>query len=446
MSGKQITMSTENVNRLFQPAIDSRGPSSRYICSFEIEDRGKEYLPPLLPFYKRIWNSKILMHYNRLAAIFFLINFYFLLKVDVNPLNMVLVNMAAALIIRQHYVINLLFKVFTSVPLTWPLWFRAFCGKVYHFAGIHFACGLSSIVWYIYHLRSLPSISIVDGSILFLLVLLPTTAFFRHKYHDLFERTIRFGGWSLLLLFIIQFAGQVAESSLPIFEQWQFYLIIALYVNAILPWLRLKKVKVNINTPSNHVALTEFNYGVTPFAGSSTSISRSPLFEWHSFANIPSPDKPGFRLAISRAGDWTGEFIDNPPKHVWVKAIPTAGVGNIEKLFKKVVFVATGSGIGPCLPHLLAGEVPSTLVWSTRSPEKTYGKEFVDEILNVQPNAVIWDTTEKGKPDMIELSYKAYKEFGAEAIIVISNKKLTWQVVTGMENRGIPTYGAIFDS
>ena len=34
----------------------------------------------------------------------------------------------------------------------------------------------------------------------------------------------------------------------------------------------------------------------------------------------------------------------------------------------------------------------------------------------------------------------------AEAVIVIANKKLTWQVVYGMESRGIPAYGAIWDS
>ena len=71
-----------------------------------------------------------------------------------------------------------------------------------------------------------------------------------------------------------------------------------------LPWLRLRKVPVEIETPSNHVALSKFDYGVTPFAGSSTTISRNPLIEWHAFANVPSPNAEGFRLTISRAGDW----------------------------------------------------------------------------------------------------------------------------------------------
>ena len=175
-------------------------------------------------------------------------------------------------------------------------------------------------------------------------------------------------------------------------------------------------------------------------------MSRSPLLEWHSFANVPSPDEDGFRLTISRAGDWTGQFIDDCPNHVWVKGIPTAGVGNIDKLFRRVVWVATGSGIGPTLPHLLAHQVPAHLVWATRDPWATYGSGLVNEILAVQPQATIWDTQADGKPDMVKLAYQAVKAFDAEAVICISNKKLTWQVVEGMERIGIPAYGAIWDS
>ena len=213
-----------------------------------------------------------------------------------------------------------------------------------------------------------------------------------------------------------------------------------------LPWLRLRRVRVRIERPSSHVALARFDHGVTPFAGSSTAISRRPLAEWHSFANVPAPGQPGFRLTISRAGDWTGSFIEDAPETLWVKGITTAGVANIETLFTKVIYVATGSGIGPCLPHLLAEKVPARLVWATRDARATYGDALVDEILAVQPDATIWDTSRDGKPDMVALAYAAYRDFGAEAVICISNKKLTWQVVHGLERRGIPAYGAIWDS
>jgi hypothetical protein len=194
------------------------------------------------------------------------------------------------------------------------------------------------------------------------------------------------------------------------------------------------------------VAIVRFDHGVTPFPGSSTTVSRRPLLEWHSFANVPTPGESGFRLTISRAGDWTGSFIDDAPTHVWVKGITTAGVANIETLFRKVVYVATGSGIGPVLPHLLANAVPARLVWAARRPRETYGDTLVDEILARQPDALIWDTATDGKPDMVRLAYAAYRSSGAEAVICISNKRLTWQVVHGLERSGIPAYGAIWDS
>ncbi len=112
----------------------------------------------------------------------------------------------------------------------------------------------------------------------------------------------------------------------------------------------------------------------------------------------------------------------------------------------RVVYLATGSGIGPTLPHLIASKVPAQLVWATRSPRKTYGDALVDEILAVAPHATIWNTDQHGKPDLVSLAYAAYTSFGAEAVICISNKKVTWQVVHALERRGIPAFGPIWDS
>ena len=154
----------------------------------------------------------------------------------------------------------------------------------------------------------------------------------------------------------------------------------------------------------------------------------------------------GYRMTVSRAGDWTAEMIDDPPAHVWVRGIPTVGVINVKKLFSKVVIVTTGSGIGPALGYLLAAETPSQLVWATRDPTETYGAALVDEILTAQPEAIIWNTDELGRPDMLRLAYRAYITSGAEAVICVSNKTLTWNVVHGLEQRGIPAFGPVWDS
>lgn len=56
------------------------------------------------------------------------------------------------------------------------------------------------------------------------------------------------------------------------------------------------------------------------------------------------------------------------------------------------------------------------------------------------------DTRVHGKPDMVKLTYRLVKEFNAEAVAIISNQKLTQKVVYGMMSRGIPAFGAIWDS
>jgi hypothetical protein len=324
-------------------------------------------------------------------------------------------------------------------------------GKVYHFGGLHVGGAVAGTLWFLaYAVRlpdSHPSAGVMRTSYALglVLVLLVATAVrpMRTRFHDLFERVHRFGGWTALVLLWLQTAllrgGDLAAAP----GTWVLAVVTA---SVALPWLRLRRVPVAISRPSSHVALARFDHGVTPFAGSSTTISRRPLLEWHSFANVPAPGRAGFRLTVSRAGDWTGSFIDDAPERVWVKGITTAGVANIETLFHRVVYVATGSGIGPCLPHLLACRVPARLVWMARRPRQTYGDALVDEILAAQPGAVVWDTADLGKPDALSLAYEAYRAFDAEAVICISNQKLTWQVVHGLERCGIPAFGAIWDS
>ncbi|GAB3891075.1 hypothetical protein GCM10029964_063650 [Kibdelosporangium lantanae] len=357
----------------------------------------------------------------------------------VEPSTMVAANFTLAVLVRQQYVINLLFRLATGVPKHWPLRVRWTLGKVYHFGGLHVGAAVCATAWFLVLAATGPP-RVLSWTVAALLVVMVGFALpsFRARHHDVFERVHRFGGWTVLALSAVHsvvYGGQV--------DRW---LVLVAAVSVVLPWFRLRRVPVHIVRPSPHVAVVNFDYGVTPFAGSSTSVSRSPLVEWHSFANVPAPGRTGFRLTISRAGDWTGRLIDDMPTHLWVKGIPTAGVGNIDRLFAKVVWVATGSGIGPCLPHLLSGDTPARLVWSTRHPRRTYGDALVDEILGAQPDAVVWDTDSRGKPDLLTLAHQAYLDSGAEAVICISNKKTTWHIVEELEARGIPAFGAIWDS
>ena len=101
------------------------------------------------------------------------------------------------------------------------------------------------------------------------------------------------------------------------------------------------------------------------------------------------PNKPGHSLIVSRAGDWTAKQIEQPPTHVWVRGIPTCGVVRILPLFRRVVLVATGSGIGPCASFIFERRATIQLLWTSPDVRETFGKELVDAIMENAPGAVI---------------------------------------------------------
>jgi hypothetical protein len=435
-------------------------------------------LPARRPLWQRLGTLPMFSHYNRLVVLVLACNIAVLVYgitvgqwwstagVNLPMLSaLVVANLSLAILIRQQYLINLLFWLATRAPTTWPLAVRRSLAKVYHFGGLHSGGAMAAIAWFALLFGSMiwqrlegpggVSLTLIglSGGLLGLLLLVAVMAMqsLRGRFHNAFERTHRFAGWAALAMFwamtLVSAREQDRAAALNdvLAQSASFWMLLLVTMSIALPWLRLRKVPVSLVRPSSHAVIVRLEHH-TPFAGSATAISRNPLWEWHSFANIPTPGKEGFRLIISRAGDWTGAFIEQAPTHVWVKGITTAGVAHIETLFKSVVYIATGSGIGPVLPHLLAKQVPIRLIWSTRSPRATYGDSLVDEILEAQPDALIWDTDVSGKPDLLTLAYAAVQSFGAEAVICISNQRLTERVVEEMEARGIPAYGAIWDS
>jgi len=107
--------------------------------------------------------------------------------------------------------------------------------------------------------------------------------------------------------------------------------------------------------------------------------------------------------------------------------------------------VATGSGIGPILSLIHPGDLNCRIIWSTPNPETTYGDGIINSIYKADRNAIIWNTRTKGRPDLVHLIYQLYVEHNAEAVIIVSNPKVTRKVVYGLESRGIHAYGSLFD-
>jgi hypothetical protein len=375
-------------------------------------------------------------------------------------------NIGLAALVRQQYFVNVLFRMATSVPLRWPLRVRSALAQVYQFSGgVHVGCALSAIGWFTAFM-ALTAVRVLIGpasgleiavlavAAVILAVLggmvacaRPTA---REQHHNRFELTHRYGGWLSVVLFAVLTVLMAVSSGGSIVAAMAAspgtWIVLAVAVFVGIPWLQLRRVPVSVVTPSDHVALVTLDRGRRVRPGTASRIARRPLGEWHAFADMPSGDADASRMAVSRVGDWTARFIADRPESVWVRGVPTAGVVTVARLFNRVVWVATGSGIAPCLPQLLCDPTPARLVWVTRNPERTYGPELLGEILAAQPDTILCDTDAHSQPDLAGLAYRACQDTGAEAVICISNKKTTLRVVAQLRQRGMTAFGPIWDS
>ncbi|QRV91172.1 AMP binding enzyme [Ceratobasidium sp. AG-Ba] len=454
-----------------------RLPSGGAVTAAAAEKGGnvwEGYLDDELPDKKEPKVVRNLRHiifslYRRLFGVVFIVNMSIFIHALVKgglPANhigtVVVGNICGAVLMRQDYVLNLIFNIACAVPRSWPLAIRRIAGRVYHHGGAHSGSAISAIVWLVYFTVEVTrdvvrrrgasiATTVITYVVLALLLIMVWFAYPKRRStaHDNFERTHRFFGWAAtalvwaLVVLLTNDYKQPGESlAHALRHNASFWMICIITLSIVSSWARLRKVDVRSVVLSNHAIRLYFDYA-NPKTGHFVRISKSPLMEWHSFATAR---RPGFSLVVSRAGDWTGHTIENPPTKLWVRGVPTYGVLRIVPLFRRMVIVATGSGIGPCAPAIFEKRTPMRLLWTSPDVRKTFGNELVDKLLEASPDAVIYDTRKHGKPDMVKLTLRLVREFDAEAVAIISNQKLTEKVVYGMMSRGIPAFGAIWDS
>jgi ferredoxin-NADP reductase len=113
--------------------------------------------------------------------------------------------------------------------------------------------------------------------------------------------------------------------------------------------------------------------------------------------------------------------------------------------YSRVVVIATGAGIAPVIPHVIANSHKLCIVWIGNEHKQTYG-EILWSLLDSHPRCNIFDTGIYGRPNVEELTIQAVRDFGAQAVFCVSNKVVTEKLVKTCLRKGIPAYGATWDS
>ncbi|KAH7157928.1 integral membrane protein-like protein TmpA [Dactylonectria estremocensis] len=378
------------------------------------------------------------------------------------------INLVISVVIREEHVVNALYYVFTAFPKTYPLWFRRRMAKIYHLGGLHSGCGVAATFWFVLlsieKTASFSSDTDQDGTrwahivvvymldCLLIAMLVMAYPAVRVKMHNAFEAVHRLAGWSSLgLLWCLTVLDasidtpQGQSNAVAVFSSANFWLVLISTCSVVSTWMNCRKIPVQSERLSSHAIRMYFTYD-NPQPGTTIRLSSRPLFEWHAFATVNNPKETGFSVVISNAGDWTNKVINNPPREIWVRRTPTCGVLRIAPMFNSILLVATGSGIAPCLPVILAQQTIVHLFWSTRDPLETYGANVASVIINMGENAHIHNTSISGRPNTLPTIIDLYKRTGSEAVVVISNPKLTVDLVLDLEALGMAAFGPIWDS
>ncbi|KAI9720318.1 MAG: hypothetical protein M1828_005702 [Chrysothrix sp. TS-e1954] len=382
-----------------------------------------------------------------------------------NTLTAASINFACAIVCRNEHFVNLLFWISCLSKHSWPLGVRRRFARIYTYGGVHSGCAMAGLLWYlaftglvIEHLHVEPlvhpaiaTVTLVTVMLLLIIVMLALPSL-RARMHNKFEATHRFGGWSVIALFWTQvflqtYFTNTGSSRALLVHSPAFWCLCVISSCVIYPWTRLRMRAVRTERLSDHAIRLHFDYSQVDTC-ETVRLSDQPLVETHAFAAIPSArGGDGFSVLVSNAGDWTKKIINDPPSRLWSRGVPMYGVLRVAELFSPVLIIATGSGIGPCI-SLFNGrpKLDCRILWSTPSPYDTFGKDIVNHIYARDPRALIIDTRKTGRPDLVALAYKRYIETKAEAVLIISNPKVTRKVVYGLETRRVPIFAPIFDS
>ncbi|KAI8931336.1 hypothetical protein NX059_011676 [Plenodomus lindquistii] len=382
-------------------------------------------------------------------------------------------NLLVAVLVRQEDLINATFAFVAKTPVTWPLGLRKVIADLHHYGGLHVGSAISALLWYIFfvvtstisiaHHQQLATMtpwlwgSIITSYIFMVcLILVCITAHprLRSKFHNTFEHTHRFGGWFALLVLWINsgVASRGPDTVIPIYKSGALWLLFLTTSLVILPWLRIQRVPVTATQVSNREVKLTFPFANMPYT-STVKFAHSPMDEWHAFATCPSTEGSSASILISGAGDWTRAMIAAPATNLWMRNPPAVNFLALSPIFKSLLLVGTGAGIGPVLSLLTSPAIRRMreqgklikVLWTVAGPEQPHW-QFVQDIIRSVDSTPSILTSRGVRPQVAFEAGELVRKHELEAVMVVSNPKLTEEVLCKVKGMGVPAYGAAFDS
>ena len=413
-----------------------------------------------------------------LINILLLVDFYETIYLtDISTAIFSVSNILVAILVRNELILHLLYRlaVWTSIKIVHGKYYLN--SGVDYIGGVHASCATWGFLWLIVDVlqqfgnpsdplsmaTSNDPISIATSSILLTLlfiIILAATPPFRHKFHDTFEISHRYLGWtclSILVLHQFRFQFIIALNQAYPLETLltnPVLLMIALMILSIfLPWISVQCFdNFRMHCPSQGVLVVTL-----PGSADVGTFARISLdgIEWHSFSVAETrfckeTAESEIHLIIGAVGDWTKNLIrqvekGNLPKRIWVRRVKPPGFMFSINAYSRVVVIATGAGIAPVIPHVIKNSHKLCIVWIGNEHEQTYGKELWS-LLDSHPRCNIFDTGMHGRPNVEQLAIQAVQDFRAQAVFCVSNKAVTSDVIKACLAKGIPAYGASWDS
>ncbi|THU85717.1 hypothetical protein K435DRAFT_685032 [Dendrothele bispora CBS 962.96] len=378
----------------------------------------------------------------------------------------VLGNLQAAILVRNELFGRLLYLIVNTLFAKWtPLRFRLLLTSVLqHLGGIHSACAVSGFMWLIFKVILIATdmnnnhvAVFVMGIVTMCAILVSILSAFpwvRNTHHNVFEKHHRFVGWlGLVFTWVFVILGDSWDFNTHSFKpdgdhivrQQDFWFILGMSVFVIIPWLTVRKVKVDVEIPSPKAVILRFERGMQQ--GMLARISRSSVMEYHAFGIISEGVQSDKHYLICGVqGDFTKGLVENPPTHIWTRELKFAGVGNTTKLYKRGIRVCTGTGLGAALATCL--QSPDWyLIWIGSDQEKTFGPTIAGLIHNnLEGRVTLWDSKKRGgRPDTMQLIKDVYKSWNAEVVFITSNWIGNKEMMEGCKEAGIPAFGTLWD-